>query len=51
MALPTPPKLILDNFISTALAATPAVLHPFFESFKSLYTRKCVISTAGYITN
>ncbi|KJA26588.1 hypothetical protein HYPSUDRAFT_132678 [Hypholoma sublateritium FD-334 SS-4] len=40
MSLPTPPKLVLDNFISTALAATPAVLHPFFESFKSLYTRK-----------
>ncbi|KDR77986.1 hypothetical protein GALMADRAFT_224393 [Galerina marginata CBS 339.88] len=40
MALPTPPKLVLDEFIATALSATPAELHPFFEDFKKLYTRK-----------
>ncbi|PPQ75925.1 hypothetical protein CVT26_006377 [Gymnopilus dilepis] len=40
MALPTPPKLVLDEFISTALSATPQELHPFFEDFRSLYTRK-----------
>ncbi|KAF9484756.1 hypothetical protein BDN70DRAFT_824894 [Pholiota conissans] len=40
MAIPTPPKLVLDEFIATALSATPAELHPYFESFKSLYTRK-----------
>ena len=42
MALPTPPKLVLDDFIATALSATPRELHPYFESFKSLYTRKWV---------
>jgi len=35
-----PPKLVLDEFIGTALSATPAELHPFFESFRGLYTRK-----------
>ncbi|EDR03186.1 uncharacterized protein LACBIDRAFT_123195 [Laccaria bicolor S238N-H82] len=35
-----PPKLIIDEFIGTALSATPAELHPFFESFRNLYTRK-----------
>ncbi|KAH9476676.1 putative 26S proteasome regulatory subunit rpn9 [Psilocybe cubensis] len=43
MAQPTaaqPPKLVLEDFISGALAHTPAELHPFFESFKTLYTRK-----------
>ncbi|KAF8630079.1 hypothetical protein AX17_005477 [Amanita inopinata Kibby_2008] len=35
-----PPKLVLDEFINTALAATPRELHPFFESFRTLYTRK-----------
>ncbi|KAF8963313.1 hypothetical protein BDZ97DRAFT_1043520 [Flammula alnicola] len=40
MSLPTPPKLVLDDFIATALSATPAELHPFFESFRTLYTRK-----------
>ncbi|PPQ82776.1 hypothetical protein CVT25_009271 [Psilocybe cyanescens] len=40
MAQPTPPKLVLDDFIAGALAHTPAELHPFFESFKALYTRK-----------
>ncbi|KAF8200203.1 hypothetical protein BJ912DRAFT_898190 [Pholiota molesta] len=40
MALQTPPKLVLDQFIATALSATPPELHPFFESFRTLYTRK-----------
>ncbi|KAF4623062.1 hypothetical protein D9613_002313 [Agrocybe pediades] len=40
MSLPEPPKLVLDKFIAEAIAATPAELHPFFESFKTLYTRK-----------
>ncbi|KDQ23615.1 hypothetical protein PLEOSDRAFT_1086107 [Pleurotus ostreatus PC15] len=37
---PAAPKLDLDSFIGTALSSTPAELHPFFESFRSLYTRK-----------
>ncbi|KAF9539397.1 hypothetical protein CPC08DRAFT_770978, partial [Agrocybe pediades] len=40
MSLPEPPKLVLDKFIAEAIAATPAELHPLFESFKTLYTRK-----------
>ncbi|KAM6493081.1 hypothetical protein JOM56_011215 [Amanita muscaria] len=35
-----PSKLVLDEFINTALAATPPELHPFFESFRTLYSRK-----------
>jgi len=42
MALPNPPKFVLEDFIATAQSATPPELHPFFESFKSLYTRKWV---------
>jgi len=34
------PKLVLDEFIGTALSATPAEIHPFFESFRNLYSRK-----------
>jgi 26S proteasome regulatory subunit N9 len=40
MSLPQPPKLVLDEFISSALAGTPPELHPYFESFRALYTRK-----------
>lgn len=36
-----PPKLVLDEFIATGLSATPEELHPFFESFRTLHTRKC----------
>ncbi len=36
------PKFVLDEFIAAALSGTPAELHPFFESFRTLYTRKCV---------
>jgi 26S proteasome regulatory subunit N9 len=35
-----PPKLVLDEFISLALNNTPTELHPFFDSFKTLYTKK-----------
>ena len=42
MSLPQPIKFVLDNFIATALSATPSKLHPYFESFRSLYMRKCV---------
>ncbi|KAF9016310.1 hypothetical protein BDZ89DRAFT_1022829 [Hymenopellis radicata] len=34
------PKFVLDEFIAAALSGTPAGLHPFFESFRTLYTRK-----------
>ncbi|TFK26919.1 proteasome 26S subunit [Coprinopsis marcescibilis] len=40
MTASQPPKLILDEFIGTALSATPSELHPYFESFRTLYTRK-----------
>ena len=43
MSLLQPPKLVLDDFIHTILSRTPAELHPFFESFRTLYTRKCVM--------
>ncbi|OAX34906.1 hypothetical protein K503DRAFT_411159 [Rhizopogon vinicolor AM-OR11-026] len=38
--VPKPQKLNLDEFIATALSATPAELHPFFQSFSDLHTRK-----------
>ncbi|THU89646.1 hypothetical protein K435DRAFT_781530 [Dendrothele bispora CBS 962.96] len=34
------PKLNLDEFIATALSGTPNELHPFFEAFKTMHTRK-----------
>ncbi|KAG6908645.1 hypothetical protein DXG01_003823 [Tephrocybe rancida] len=37
---PAPPKLVLDEFIATALSATPPSLHPYFEAFRTLHTRK-----------
>ncbi|KAJ7756770.1 hypothetical protein DFH07DRAFT_819878 [Mycena maculata] len=33
-------RLNLDEFIATALSATPLELHPFFDSFRVLYTKK-----------
>ena len=40
---PTKPyKLDLDQFIATAVSATPAELHPYFQSFQTLYNRKYV---------
>ena len=41
---PAPPKLDVDVYLSQALAATPAELHPFFQSFKDLHSRKYVRS-------
>jgi len=35
-----PPKFILDDFIALALSSTPSELHPYFESFRILYTKK-----------
>ncbi|EIN05732.1 PCI-domain-containing protein [Punctularia strigosozonata HHB-11173 SS5] len=37
---PKPPKLDIDQFFATALSATPAELHPYFESFRTLHQRK-----------
>ncbi|TFK62089.1 hypothetical protein BDN72DRAFT_964777 [Pluteus cervinus] len=34
------PKLNVDEYIDTGLAATPPELHPYLESFRNLYTRK-----------
>ncbi|KAL9710712.1 26S proteasome regulatory subunit [Leucoagaricus gongylophorus] len=35
-----PPKLVLDEFIALALSNTPPELHLYFESFRTLYTKK-----------
>ncbi|CDO68085.1 hypothetical protein BN946_scf184788.g16 [Trametes cinnabarina] len=34
------PKIDVDEFLTLAISETPAELHPFFESFRSLYSRK-----------
>ncbi|KAF9791981.1 hypothetical protein BJ322DRAFT_1026512 [Thelephora terrestris] len=34
------PKLDVDKYLSTAISATPADLHHYFESFQNLYSRK-----------
>lgn len=39
---PKQPKLDVDQYLSTAISATPADLHPYFESFQNLYSRKYV---------
>ncbi|KAF5343935.1 hypothetical protein D9758_012143 [Tetrapyrgos nigripes] len=39
-AAPAPPKLVLDEFITEAVSGTPSELHPFFEAFKTMHTRK-----------
>ena len=36
------PKLDVDKYLSTAISATPADLHPYFESFQNLHSRKYV---------
>jgi 26S proteasome regulatory subunit N9 len=38
-----PPRFVLDEFIALALSNTPQELHPYFESFRSLYTKKYVL--------
>ena len=35
-----PPKLDVDEYLTTAISATPSDLHPFFEAFQNLYSRK-----------
>jgi 26S proteasome regulatory subunit N9 len=45
---PKPPKFDLGEFISTAISATPVELHPYFESFRNLHTRKCVSKPCTY---
>ncbi|KAI0053498.1 hypothetical protein FA95DRAFT_1481942 [Auriscalpium vulgare] len=37
---PKPPKLDVEEYLTTAIAATPPELHPFFESFGTLHSRK-----------
>jgi hypothetical protein len=39
---PKPPKLVLDEFVGTALSVTPESLHHYFEEFQKLHVRKCV---------
>ncbi|EPQ55610.1 hypothetical protein GLOTRDRAFT_75751 [Gloeophyllum trabeum ATCC 11539] len=34
------PKLDVEEYLTTALSATPQELHPFFESFRNLHNRK-----------
>jgi hypothetical protein len=49
---PKPPKLDVDEYLSTALTSTPAELHPFFEAFKNLHRRKYVsVSTFRHSPN
>ena len=33
-------KLDVDEYLTTAISATPQELHPFFESFRTLHSRK-----------
>ncbi|KAH9964863.1 hypothetical protein BC827DRAFT_1126950 [Russula dissimulans] len=35
-----PPKLDVEEYLTAAISATPSELHPFFESFQNLYSRK-----------
>ena len=37
---PKQPKLDVDKYLTTAISATPAELHPYFESFQNLHSRK-----------
>lgn len=39
---PKAPKIDIDEYLTLALSGTPADLHPYFESFRNLYSRKCV---------
>jgi 26S proteasome regulatory subunit N9 len=40
-----PAKLNLEEFITSALSGTPSELHPFFDRFQVLYTKKWVLSS------
>ncbi|KAI0060076.1 hypothetical protein BV25DRAFT_1807834 [Artomyces pyxidatus] len=37
---PKPPKLDVEEYLTTAISATPTDLHPFFEAFQTLHSRK-----------
>ncbi|KAI0270670.1 hypothetical protein BC834DRAFT_1011448 [Gloeopeniophorella convolvens] len=37
---PKPPKLNVEEYLTTAVSATPADLHPYFEAFQDLHSRK-----------
>ncbi|THH15863.1 hypothetical protein EW146_g4681 [Bondarzewia mesenterica] len=37
---PKPPKLNVEEYLTTAISATPGELHSFFESFQTLHSRK-----------
>lgn len=39
------PKLDVDEFLTLAISETPQELHAFFESFRSLHSRKSVSSS------
>ena len=43
MAVDKPAKIDVDEFLTLAISETPQELHPFFESFQTLYSRKYVI--------
>lgn len=40
---PAAPKLDVDEYLTSALSATPAELHPFLSAFKDLHSRKYVV--------
>lgn len=40
---PVRPKLDVDEYLTSALSATPAELHTYFTQFKDLHSRKYVI--------
>ncbi len=37
------PKIDVDEFLTLAVSETPQELHPFFESFRTLHSRKYVL--------
>lgn len=39
---PKPAKLDVDAYLATALSSTPAELHPYFQAFQDLHSRKYV---------
>lgn len=48
MSVDKTPKIDVDEFLTLAISETPQELHAFFESFRSLYSRKCVWLWLGY---
>jgi len=43
------PKFVLDDFIALALSNIPSELHPYFESFRVLYTKKQALSLSLFL--